>query len=256
MPQVAGRSRLFVLAFFVLAALAAASPGAGGTVGSSRSWDVSGARGAECGGPCKMFFLAKGDGAGVIRIRDAYGLTQSCVVPPMCARTLNYPENNGAATGVATMQAQATSGVFRGWENCPDQQPDGSCLVSIEDFVNTEYLCAIFTLRASSPVPAPGCPPSGAEPPPPPPDTTPPNTRITGGPRRTTRKRRATFRFASTEIGSRFRCRLDRRRWRPCRSPRTYVRLRPGTHTFRVRAIDTSGNRDPSPATRRWRVVR
>ncbi len=203
-----------------------------------------------------MFFLAKGDGAGVIRIRDAYGVTQSCVVPPMCARTLNYPENNGVASGVATMEALATSGVFRGWENCPDQQSDGSCLVSIEDFVNTEYLCAIFTPRADSPVPLPGCPPSGAEPPPPPPDTTPPNTRLTAGPRRATSKRRATFRFTSTEIGSRFQCRLDRRRWVACRSPRTYVRLRPGAHTFRVRAIDTSGNRDPSPATRRWRVVR
>lgn len=97
-------------------------------------------------------------------------------------------------------------------------------------------------------------------PPPPPPkrnhtaperDRTPPATRLrhhpaallfSSGPRR-----RISFAFAS-EPGARFRCRLDRRPWRPCRSPRAYL-VRPGRHTFRAFAIDVAGNRDRSPVT-------
>lgn len=89
----------------------------------------------------------------------------------------------------------------------------------------------------------------------PPPDATPPGTRIASGPRGTTRRRRATFRFASTEPGSTFRCKLDRKPWRSCRSPRTYGHLRDGRHVFRVKATDAAGNVDPSPAKRHWRVA-
>jgi len=59
--------------------------------------------------------------------------------------------------------------------------------------------------------------------------------------------RRVVFGFRSNEPGARFRCKLDRRRFRPCRSPRAY-RVRLGRHTFRVFAIDAAGNRDRSPA--------
>jgi hypothetical protein len=46
-----------------------------------------------------------------------------------------------------------------------------------------------------------------------------------------------------------FRCRLDRRRFRPCRSPVTYSGLTPGSHhTFAVDAIDSRGKADPRPA--------
>jgi CSLREA domain-containing protein len=47
----------------------------------------------------------------------------------------------------------------------------------------------------------------------------------------------------------RFKCRLDRRRFRPCRSPVTYSGLTPGSHhTFAVEAIDSRGKADPRPA--------
>jgi hypothetical protein len=62
------------------------------------------------------------------------------------------------------------------------------------------------------------------------------------------------IRFVATEAGSTFRCRLDGRRWRSCRSPRTYLRLARGLHTFRVRAIDRAGNVDPTPAKRSWQI--
>ena len=41
-----------------------------------------------------------------------------------------------------------------------------------------------------------------------------------------------------------------------CTSPRTYRSLAFGLHTFRVRAIDPSGNIDATPAVRTWRINR
>jgi hypothetical protein len=59
--------------------------------------------------------------------------------------------------------------------------------------------------------------------------------------------------FGSSDIGSRFECKLDRRPYRACTSPyRREVGL--GKHVFRVRAIDLQGLADPTPATFRWRV--
>lgn len=93
----------------------------------------------------------------------------------------------------------------------------------------------------------------------PPRDGTPPRTRILHRPHRLVfarhRWRRVAFAFASSEAGSRFRCRLDRRRVRPCRSPRRY-RVRRGRHVFRVYATDAAGNRDRSPARFRFRMRR
>jgi Right handed beta helix region len=65
----------------------------------------------------------------------------------------------------------------------------------------------------------------------------------------------AKFRFVSSEAGSAFQCKLDRRKFKPCLSPTKYKRLKPGIHIFEVRAIDPAGNRDKTPATRRFRVL-
>jgi hypothetical protein len=94
---------------------------------------------------------------------------------------------------------------------------------------------------------------SGPAAPPPPPDVTPPDTRITQGPKPRTKKRRATFKFSSTESGSTFRCKLDRGRFRVCSSP-SRARVKKGKHRFKVRAIDAAGNPDPTPATWAWKV--
>ena len=83
-------------------------------------------------------------------------------------------------------------------------------------------------------------------------DRTPPNTRIRGGPTKTTRSKTARFRFSATERRSRFECKLDKQRWRRCKSPRGYADLKRGRHTFQVRAIDRAGNVDLSPAKRTW----
>ncbi len=87
-------------------------------------------------------------------------------------------------------------------------------------------------------------------------DKTPPNTKLTSGPSGRTTSRRAAFKFRSTEAGSHFQCKLDRKAWRSCRSPASYKKLKLGPHTFRVRAIDRAGNIDPTPARRSWRIRR
>jgi hypothetical protein len=81
-----------------------------------------------------------------------------------------------------------------------------------------------------------------------------PNTQIKRGPPRSTRARSASFRLASSKPGSRFQCKLDRGRWKSCRSPKKYRNLHPGRHVFRARAIDAAGNVDPTPAARSWRI--
>jgi hypothetical protein len=85
-------------------------------------------------------------------------------------------------------------------------------------------------------------------------DPWPPQTRILARPARVSASRVATFRFSSDEASTTFACRLDRGRWNTCRSPKTYRRLRPGAHTFRVRARDRAGNVDATPARYTWRV--
>jgi len=106
-------------------------------------------------------------------------------------------------------------------------------------------------------------PPPLAAPPPPPPappaDVRPPRTKLTAHPRAlvlTQKKwRKVAFRFTADERGSSFRCKLDRKPYRPCASPRTYS-VKVGKHAFRVFAIDQAGNRDPSPALFKFRLRR
>jgi hypothetical protein len=87
------------------------------------------------------------------------------------------------------------------------------------------------------------------------PDTSAPNTGIAKKPAKAARKRLAKFRFTSTEGGSKFACKLDKRRWRSC-SRVFEVKVRPGKHVIRVRATDKAGNRDRTPAVYRWKVLR
>jgi Ca2+-binding RTX toxin-like protein len=102
-------------------------------------------------------------------------------------------------------------------------------------------------------------------PPPPPPvtraaaDRRPPQTKLTAHPRKLSRTsgrhRRVVFRFRADERGSRFRCKLDRKPYRSCRSPRAYgVGL--GRHVLRVFAVDAAGNADRSPARFRFSLRR
>jgi hypothetical protein len=63
----------------------------------------------------------------------------------------------------------------------------------------------------------------------------------------------ARFRFGSSQRGSTFLCRLDRRPYSTCTSPREYRGLQPGRHVFEVAAVSVHG-RDPTPAVARFRL--
>ena len=86
-------------------------------------------------------------------------------------------------------------------------------------------------------------------------DLNPPNTKIRKGPKGKVEQTTVRFRFRSDEPSSTFECRLDRKEFRPCESPKELRRLGDGGHRFRVRATDASGNTDPTPAKRRFKVV-
>jgi hypothetical protein len=98
-------------------------------------------------------------------------------------------------------------------------------------------------------------------------DLTPPDTAITSGPPDGTivGSTPPTFQFASDDSGATFECRAydpanpdasdPRRHFEPCTSPYqpTDQGVARGEQTyFEVRAVDTSGNADPSPATRAY----
>jgi hypothetical protein len=82
-------------------------------------------------------------------------------------------------------------------------------------------------------------------------DTTPPDTTITAGPPPQDLSTVASFAFTAGEAAA-FECSDDGAPFAPCTSPHGINYLKDGAHTFAVRAIDSAGNTDPTPATRAW----
>ncbi len=66
---------------------------------------------------------------------------------------------------------------------------------------------------------------------------------------------RVRFHFGSSEEASRYQCRKDGRSWMPCYPPTKPRKYGPGRHSFKVRAFDQVGRRDPTPARWRFRVI-
>jgi Ca2+-binding RTX toxin-like protein len=87
------------------------------------------------------------------------------------------------------------------------------------------------------------------------PDEIAPDTTITKRPANRIGSHTARFKFTSSEPGSTFECKRDKKRFKPCSSPTRLRRLREGKHRFKVRAIDSAGNVDPTPARDGFRVT-
>jgi hypothetical protein len=66
-------------------------------------------------------------------------------------------------------------------------------------------------------------------------------------------KVKAKYKFESNEPGSTFECKFDKKKFKPCDSPKK-LKADLGKHKFKVRAIDTAGNKDPSPDKDRFKV--
>lgn len=84
-----------------------------------------------------------------------------------------------------------------------------------------------------------------------------PVAKITFGPAAKTRSARPVFRFTDStgQIGTRFTCKVDRGRWRPCGSPTRLKRLKSGRHVFRVNAVNAIGTPAARPVSRAFKVV-
>ena len=79
-------------------------------------------------------------------------------------------------------------------------------------------------------------------------DGAPPETNLTVLAQDPTNDNTPTFTFMS-EAGATFECAVDTPTFTACSSPFTLSQLSDGSHTFQVRAVDSSGNTDPTPAT-------
>ena len=88
-----------------------------------------------------------------------------------------------------------------------------------------------------------------------PPDV-PPETVILSGPWVTSASPDATFTFNGIDPSgpavASYECKLDVGSWVACLSPKAYTALADGPHTFQVRATDTDGYTDLTPATQSW----
>ncbi|HVL33873.1 MAG TPA: Ig-like domain-containing protein, partial [Actinomycetota bacterium] len=84
-------------------------------------------------------------------------------------------------------------------------------------------------------------------------DSIAPNTSIDSAPPAAASSSTATFAFSATETST-FGCSLDGAPFTPCTSPTSIQGLADGVHTFSVRATDTAGNVDASPAVHTWTV--
>lgn len=85
-------------------------------------------------------------------------------------------------------------------------------------------------------------------------DTTAPNTTITAGPSGTVNYANPTFTFTSSEASSTFETKMDSDAWEAAISPKVYSDLADGAHTFQVRATDSAGNTDASPASQNFTI--
>ena len=84
--------------------------------------------------------------------------------------------------------------------------------------------------------------------------TTPPETTIVNGPSGASADPSPSFEFESNEEGSSFECQLDESGFASCSSPQDYSGLADGAHTFEVRAINSGGAADDSPASRTFTI--
>jgi subtilisin-like proprotein convertase family protein len=165
-----------------------------------------------------------------------------------CSFTTDYPAPGpGMVYSSPAPRGSATFGSTFGGTD-----PNGTWDLFITDFVPGEGgQIPTWSLSITTPDPA--------EPPPPPApeesaDTSAPDTTITQQPKDKTKKTSATFAFASTEPGSTFQCAVDGQSLKvPCTSPYT-AKVKKGKHTFQVRAVDSAGNADSTPASDAWKV--
>jgi hypothetical protein len=151
---------------------------------------------------------------------------------------------DGAGFGACPPSGIAYSGLANG--------PHGFQVRAIDADANVDptpagYSFAVAVAAAAAPVPTPA-------PLPLPRPAAAPGTTLTVKPAAATHDRTPSFRFRSDPAGAGFECAVDRQPFKPCRSPFTTSSLKPGRHTFSVRAV-SGGQVDPSPAKFGFKIL-
>jgi len=80
------------------------------------------------------------------------------------------------------------------------------------------------------------------------------NTTIKKKPANPSKSNKATFSFTCNAGTCTYKCSLDSGAWKACTSPKTYSKLSEGAHAFQVKAINSSGKSDRTPALHSWVV--
>ena len=148
-----------------------------------------------------------------------------CTTPP--------PDSDGDGVPNASDACPNQSGIAP--SGCPDTDGDG-----VTDNVDA---CPTQAAATSN-----GCPATSA-------DTDPPETKIDKSPKNKLTGSTAVYKFSSDEENVTFECKIDKKPFKPCTSPKRYKRLKEGKHSFKVKATDAAGNVDTSAAGDRFKVV-
>jgi CSLREA domain-containing protein len=153
---------------------------------------------------------------------------------------------------LAGFVAEAVANGSGEWKTTYAALPEGTILTATQTLAGgTSELSATVTTPPDPPAPPPsGCPavPSACPPaapsattPAPPPDTTKPKVTIKKAPKPNSTSTTAKFVFSANEKST-FKCKLDKKAWAKCKSPKKYKKLKPGKHVFKVKATDTAGS--------------
>lgn len=148
-----------------------------------------------------------------------------------CGASCSHAYDQGTAV---TLTANADAGSsFAGWSGSGCSGA-ATCAVTIDA---DKTVTATFTANGSAP--------------------TPPDTEITKA-KIGKKKHKAKFEFTGSGGAPplSFECKLDDKEFEPCSPPSSYKHLKPGKHTFQVRAKDAGGRLDPTPATQDFKIKR
>jgi hypothetical protein len=206
---------------------------------------ITGSASAEAtpGGKASIFL----DHSNVATIAGTITATDNQTAPPLFVNPAagDYREAAGSPTidGGINDPANGATDLLGNARALPGSLTCGSTPPAITDIGAFEYVS-----------PAPNCTQPTAPPTPKTEKRQRPQTRISAT---EIRSHRAKFLFTGSGGGAgtalAFACKLDRRPWRACRSPKVYRHLALGRHTFRVRAIDGSAV-DLTPAKRQFKI--
>jgi len=86
-------------------------------------------------------------------------------------------------------------------------------------------------------------------------DTTIPETTLSAKPTNPSNSSSATFEFQCDLSDCSFECRMDSDIWSPCSSPANYPGLANGSHSFKVRALNSGQMPDPTPEFYIWTIA-